>query len=268
MHSNLRDESGQVDCSVPIHDFELRQELCTESNTKILERVGELITLPHTGWTTRKMVAKFFEVKESMIKQLISRYKQEFQESGYQVVSTKKLPPSPEISLKARKIAIFPRQSVLRIAMFLQNSSIAEEIRSYLLQTEKSLVLQDDDTVLTMISSQADMISSMARELANTQERVKNIENIIREDHHRINELEKRVPKRISMVTEEIINPTPQLSARRAQMLRNLAKKKGKNPAGVRKIWKLFKDKFDVDRYVLLPDDKFPQALEWMENLT
>ena len=61
--------------------------------------------------------------------------------------------------------------------------------------------------------------------------------------------------------------PAFPISSNQAQILKDLVKKKGKNKKGMFKIWSQFKRRFDLTRYVHLPEYKFEEALQWLKQL-
>ena len=68
-----------------------RLQLCKEENTSILERVGQLVTLPETVYATTKQVAQFYQVSESAIKMVVSRNPDELVACGYKLLHKKRL---------------------------------------------------------------------------------------------------------------------------------------------------------------------------------
>jgi len=127
-----------VDEIILVESSTMRKQYCNENNTLILDKVGQLVTLPESGWATTENVAKFYEVPTNTIKDLASRNKVELITDGYKVISINDFreADSPSLKSKARSIAIFPRRAVLRIGMLLRDSSVAKLVRNYLLNTE------------------------------------------------------------------------------------------------------------------------------------
>ena len=116
----------------------LREKLCTEKHTSVLERVGNLVTLPRTGFATTEQVAEFYEVNIETIRKIVIRHRDELDNDGYQVLNSKKFSAFyPELEkTRARYIAVFPRRAVLRVGMVLVESEVAKLVRHYLLAIE------------------------------------------------------------------------------------------------------------------------------------
>ncbi len=50
---------------VLVESASLRKQFCTDENTVVLDKVGQLITLPDSGYATKDSVMKFFDIKAS-----------------------------------------------------------------------------------------------------------------------------------------------------------------------------------------------------------
>ena len=66
-----------------------RLQLCKKENISILEKVGQLVTLPKTALATTKQVAEFYRVSEKTIETLVVRHRDEFIKCGYKVFHKK-----------------------------------------------------------------------------------------------------------------------------------------------------------------------------------
>lgn len=164
-----------------LENASLREFFCKEENAYILERVGQLMTLPETGFGTAQQAAAFYKTSEATIKSVILRHKAEFKRCGYKVLSKKdfcEMHYASHKSLyvpKTRNIGILPRPCILLCGCLLRDSKIAKAIRSY---------------------------------------------------------------------------------------LKNKAKDKG----NMRMLWVKFNRHFEITRYSLLPENRFKEALQWLED--
>lgn len=122
---------------------------------EVLDKVKELTTLSGTDFLTIKQVAEYYGVTERWIKKLISTNGDEIKLDGFRVyrkneiinllkgtlVHIKNLKGKTEITMNNsniviipnRGIKLFPKRAVLRIGMLLQNSEVAKEVRTQLL---------------------------------------------------------------------------------------------------------------------------------------
>ena len=129
-----------MDEMILIESETLRQRLCTNKNTDLLDRVGQLVELPGTAWATIENIADFYMVGIEAIKSIVKRHRKELREDGYKVLSRKefeKVQAEP-FEISNRGITIFPRRAVLIIGMLLRHSQVAQLLRSYLLNIEQS----------------------------------------------------------------------------------------------------------------------------------
>lgn len=109
----------------------------------VLDRVGVLRALPDDFNSTTAMVAEFYQVEDTTIRQVVNRNREELDSDGYAVltrgeVSDKLSLTSDELGMPrtAGSLALFPRRAVLRIGMLLRDSAVARQIRDYLLSAE------------------------------------------------------------------------------------------------------------------------------------
>lgn len=114
------------------------------ARTDVLDKVGVLRTLPDDMHVTTEMAAEFFGVTVDVIRQTVTRNRDEFDEDGYRVVTRSAfvgmLEESDGLSLSsANSFALFPRRAVLRIGMLLRDSLVARKVRDYLLDSEQAV---------------------------------------------------------------------------------------------------------------------------------
>jgi len=135
-----------------LENKELREKLVTK--VEILEKVKKLLLIPGTEVSTVKQISEYYEVEEGAIKMLVSRNRDELEEDGLQtlngvktkdfLVSNNLLPTNGNGFFEAEGIRfayksnlLFPRRAILRIGMLLQDSAVAKEIRTQLLNIEE-----------------------------------------------------------------------------------------------------------------------------------
>lgn len=273
----------------------LRNQLCTDDNIALLERVGCLIMLPDTEFTVTKSIADFYAVSEQTIKNLLFAHKEELTQDGYQVLKRKEVERFfPEIAknykITNRGLAIFSRRATLRIGMLLKESEVAKLVRTYLLSLEQksTALIPQRENSLTManhlthqagalvqhagqltthadqitkqanqLMAQSRLISAIAEEVYQNRERVKWLENGYRSHEERLLLLEKN-----SFEKERERIEVESISEEQVRILREKVKHKGSSS----KIWAKFKIHFGISRYIFLPKHQFQEALEWLEK--
>ncbi|MFC4501307.1 MULTISPECIES: restriction endonuclease [Streptomyces] len=107
--------------------------------TEVLDRVKALSLLPDGVHVTTAMVAAYFGVGITAIRSLVLDHRAELEASGYRVLAGTELSSFKELSGIAshtRSLALFPRRAVLNVAMLLQDSETARQVREYLLDME------------------------------------------------------------------------------------------------------------------------------------
>ena len=115
---------------------------------------------------------------------------------------------------------------------------------------------REPDDVFSMISSQARMIAAPADEMYRNRKRIENLENDV---GHMKDKLYLEYPGPTSTKNH--------ISSQQAQKLKDLAKNKGKTREGMMKLWSKSKKHFALDRYIHLPEERFVEAVIWLENL-
>lgn len=113
------------------HNFGVREEHL--HRVEVLEKVKGLLLLPNTDYATTKQVADFYEVGESVVKELVRYHSEEFISDGYKAVTGEEL---KEVKAQTgnlstlkfhARLALFPRRAILRVGMLLRDSEIADE---------------------------------------------------------------------------------------------------------------------------------------------
>jgi hypothetical protein len=87
---------------VLLESTSLRRELCTESNTSILEKVGSLLFLPGTPFCSAHSLALFYQVDLNTLQQAIKRHRSEFEEDGYKLLSHNELQSVQEVHFEVK----------------------------------------------------------------------------------------------------------------------------------------------------------------------
>lgn len=135
----------------------------------VLNKVKELFLIPKLEMMSTKMVAEFYEVDDATVRTCYTRNRQEIDEDGtvvktsrelrgsFQNVTTLKksnyygtfaiLDDGHQIELMAKSTYFSPR-AVLRIGMLLRDSEVAKEVRTQLLNTfERTTVEQKTEDI-------------------------------------------------------------------------------------------------------------------------
>lgn len=90
---------------------------------EVLEKVKELLTFPSDSFVNIQKVAELYEVHEESISQLMMDFGQEILEDN---------------CYEGKSNVLFSWRAMLRIGLLLNDSEIAEEVRSQLLNVERS----------------------------------------------------------------------------------------------------------------------------------
>jgi hypothetical protein len=141
--------------------------------TDVLDKVGVLRMLPDDMHVTTDMVAEFYGVDISTVRQTVNRNREELDSDGYDVLTraevSDKLSLTPDelgMPRTAGSLAMFPRRAVLRVGMLLRDSPIARQVRDYLLAVEDaSRTAIPDISTPSGVLAMADMFASTARQL-------------------------------------------------------------------------------------------------------
>ncbi|WP_069769328.1 restriction endonuclease [Streptomyces sp. LUP30] len=107
--------------------------------TDALDRVKALSLLPDGMHVTTAMVAAYFEVGLEAVKSLVKDNRSELEANGYHSLTGEQLRSFKDLSgirSRTRSLALFSRRAVLNVAMLLQDSEVARQVRVYLLDVE------------------------------------------------------------------------------------------------------------------------------------
>jgi len=175
-----------VNPTVILESRTLRDELTAK--TYVLEKVKFLRLLPDNQHATTEMVANFYEVQETTIRQLLFRHKDELESDSIKILTRKelsdilslpswKLTEDGYIGRYASKIILFPRRAILRVGMLLRDSEVAKKVRDYLLDAEHVTTVRDLDRMnleLVLLEKKYAFKELEVRELQLQAEREKN----------------------------------------------------------------------------------------------
>jgi len=118
-------------------------------NDAVLDKVKALTLLPDNTHITTEMVSNYYEVPKGTIDSLIFEHNEELISDGYKILKGVDLKEfkgylGNPIDLKfISTLAILPRRAILRIGMLLRDSHVAKQIRTYLLNIEENVSLED-----------------------------------------------------------------------------------------------------------------------------
>lgn len=152
-----------------VENRELREEVI--SRIEVLEQVKNVLMLESTDFSTVKLAAEYYEVKEDVIKKTIERNKDELTEDGLRVYRQKEIKEMLKtientkkglnftFKIPPRGLTLIPKRALLRIGMLLRDSSVAKEIRTRLLNIIHDAEMSTDivDNVLEEIRSEQDI---------------------------------------------------------------------------------------------------------------
>lgn len=159
---------------------------------EVLEKVSNLLLLPHTEYATAKQVAEFYEVDFKTIKKVTERHRDELSNDGCKLYMLKEILQLLEVQdtdsirqdvvLKTQKgkteivsndniIAViptrgtilFPKRAILRIGMLLRDSEVAKEVRNRLLDIEHD-TYENAKPIIRTIADEMKMEADLAYE--------------------------------------------------------------------------------------------------------
>ncbi len=275
----------------------LREHYCsTEEYLGVLDKAGQLKTLPGTAWATKEQVAEFYQIPIGTIDWVIKNNKDELQSDGYKILGKKELEnlDIPSLEIPNRGLAILPRRAVLRVGLLLRDSDIAKDVRNYLLdieenvkniaeyQTQNKLVIMAEHLgfLAQEQARHAQEIKSQAAQLAESSDQfliqtrmIKAIVTEINTARERIGKLENKVDQKLENYESRLhalearkvrFNQEPvYISTEQRETLQALVKASGKHP---KTIWSKFNKRFDITRYRFLEKCRFQEGLDWLKN--
>ena len=276
-----------MDDAIILESVSLRQALCSEKNTEILQKVGNLILLPNHGFAMAEQVAEFYKVPIRTIRTIIARHRDELESDGYKVLTGKEFEQryGGVSHYKARSIAIFPRRAILRIGMLLVESDVAKLVRHYLLASEEHSLAATNRNDLLHVAKElrihAEKIALGAQKTSeNAAQLIRQADlltDVIREVYHgrdEMREMREKMAKlelrfsvwennQESRQTGSSSDAAKYINDRQIEILKQQVRSLPDKPITV---WKKFNKFFDISRYRFLPASKFEQAIQWLKR--
>lgn len=131
----------------------LRDEVINEERLEVLDKVKKLTMLENTNLVTLKEVANYYEVGTEAIKSLTKRNKEELENNGMkyykksEIVLMVQSEPiennnyniEPIENIPNRGTNMFTKRSILNVGMLLEESKVAEQVRTMLLDNHEQL---------------------------------------------------------------------------------------------------------------------------------
>ncbi|MFE2297977.1 hypothetical protein ACFXAW_07250 [Streptomyces sp. NPDC059445] len=138
----------------------------TADRVDVLDKVKALALLPDDAHATTDIVANYFEVDIEAIKSLVKDNRVELFENGMRILVGEELRSFKAlcgIESKARSLATYSRRTILNVGQLLRDSSIARQVRTYLLDAESEATHQF--MVPTTFAGALELAARQAREL-------------------------------------------------------------------------------------------------------
>lgn len=126
--------------------------------TDVLDKVGQLATLPGDMLATVKQTAEFYDVPVKTLESVIEDNRDELESSGYRTLTGSELAPfkgGSYVGLRARSLAVFSRTAVLNVGMLLTGSDTARQVRAYLLANEELAPLEQRQSAADLAATRA-----------------------------------------------------------------------------------------------------------------
>ena len=150
---------------------------------EVLDKVGKLLSLGKTEFSTVKQIAEYYKVGEEAIQSVIKRHRNELNEDGLKkctrdniklVISnanitkinsgkrgfSKYLIDDDELVIGGFGTTLFPKRAVLRIGMLLRDSKVAAELRSQLLNIVEAAENTPQNNNKTIVQNTVDSIET------------------------------------------------------------------------------------------------------------
>lgn len=134
----------------------LREEILNDDRLEVLDKVKFITTIPNTQLSVAEQVANYYEVGVEAIKSLVKRNQDELISNGYKLLTgaeVKEILVScnvnftnnkgyfsvGDINFANRSNGLFNKRSILNVGMLLEESLIAKEVRTLLLDNHFQL---------------------------------------------------------------------------------------------------------------------------------
>ncbi|MYY79681.1 MULTISPECIES: hypothetical protein [unclassified Streptomyces] len=114
----------------------------TADRVDVLDKVKALALLPDGTHATTDIVAGYYEVTSAAIEKVVQRHRSEVSENGYRVLRGADYRTFAADNLstanpKTRTVALFTRRTILNVGQLLTESTVARQVRTYLLNVEE-----------------------------------------------------------------------------------------------------------------------------------
>lgn len=153
---------------------------------EVLDSVGEVLLLGDTDFATTEMVANYYNVTQRHIEDIINKNRDELESDGFGIRKAEdfiselkfgnkvnkqrgkflvEVNENEIVSFAPRGVNLFPKRAILRVGMLLQDSSIAKELRTRLLDIihdteEKTDIVKD---IVTEIRTEQDIQAELLK---------------------------------------------------------------------------------------------------------
>ena len=113
----------------------------TVARTDVLDKVKALALLPDGVHATTEIVASYYEVGLDAIESVVRRHRGELTENGMETLRGDALRSFNEtagltVSSRRNSLRVFSRRAILNVGQLLADSSVAKQVRTYLLEIE------------------------------------------------------------------------------------------------------------------------------------
>lgn len=124
-----------------------------DTRIKLLNKVKEIITLPNTDYVTVEMASAYYEVCVKDIDSIINNNKEDLSQYGLRLFEHREImdmvgAESNNIKISNNGELLITKRALFEIGMLLENSVIAKELRSKLLD-----IVHDAETTTEIVSS-------------------------------------------------------------------------------------------------------------------
>ena len=125
-----------------------REIIMSEERLDVLDKVKELVFMKGTEYMTTKMVAEYYNIPKGTIDSVVNRNKEELIKNGLVNMKGQELKEFKgnlqyESTLKELKfvsqVTLFTKRTILNVGMLLEDSPVAEEVRTLLLDNHEQL---------------------------------------------------------------------------------------------------------------------------------
>lgn len=160
------------------------RDKCVE-RFEVLEKVKKLLLIPETEWATTKMIADYYDVSSQRVKDLYSQNKEEIDSDGTMLLKrdffngslknntsveqkqtsvTYTFEDGQILTINNRGLKVFNKRAILRIGMLLQQSLVAKEVRTQLLNIEEKT---SDDVKIQDINEEQNLMLAIGMAMSN-----------------------------------------------------------------------------------------------------